>query len=124
MTVTLYHVLYRYKDILCKNALLMYKYSHRFGQTNKVLLASQYGTHSMVFWVYPLLFKICFVSFTAHHSSNENAHKDRLCGCCPRAIRYSGCPHTNNHNASLRVSHIPASVSYPSFGTIKRGGLI
>lgn len=67
-------------------------------------LVKQSMAHTTVFWVYPLLFfKSAFVSFTAHHSSNENAHKDRLCGCCPRAIRYRDCPHTNNITASLRV---------------------
>lgn len=45
-------------------------------------------------------------------SSNENAHKDRLCGCCPRTIRYSCCKDTNNCTASLCVSfhtsvHLP-----------------
>lgn len=115
MSLIFMHILCKY-DISCANMAII---------LDKVLLASQYGAHCCVLRI-PSAFlkKICLVSFTAHHSSNENAHKDRLCGCCPRAIRYSGCPHTHNHTASLRVSHIPASLSYPSFGTIKSGGLI
>lgn len=79
--------------------------------------------HTAVFWLYPLLFYLFFVSSTAHHSSNENAHKDRLCGCCPRAIRYSCCTDTNNCTASLCVSLHSYLCSSPSLNTSKDGGI-
>ncbi|XP_019718738.1 potassium voltage-gated channel subfamily KQT member 2-like isoform X1 [Hippocampus comes] len=40
-------------------------------------------------------------SQTETSPSNENAHKDRLCGCCPRTFRYRYCTDTTHCTASL-----------------------
>lgn len=73
----------------------------------KCSLQSQYDQHCCVLTVTHCYFIPFFVSSTAHHSSNENAHKDRLCGCCPRAIRYRCCTDTNNCTASLCLFSSP-----------------
>lgn len=76
--------------------------------------------HTLLFFcVSTPIWSFC-VSFTAHHSSNENAHKDRLCGCCPRAIRYRCCTDTNNCTASLCVFFHSYLCFFSSLNTSRR----
>ncbi|KAM9830586.1 potassium voltage-gated channel subfamily KQT member 2-like isoform 1-T1 [Syngnathus typhle] len=53
-------------------------------------------------------------SQTETSPSNENAHKDRLCGCCPRTFRYSSSTNTTHCTASLCVTSCTSVLIPPS----------